>query len=341
MDNITHTLTALALSHAGLNRTTRFATLALVAGANLPDVDAVTWLDSTTTYLKYHRGLTHSIPGATVLSALLAAVIFLVGKKRPPAKAGPLLNARWLFFAAGLGAASHLLLDFTNAYGVKLLAPFTDRWYAWDIMFIFDVPLLAVMLGAYGGVALLRMVTEEVGARKTDFRRAAIVALAALPALWLVRDFAHRRAVTWLDSHLYEQEAPRRVGAFPTPLSPFQWIGVAETDAAYHVIELHAGAFGGEPRAGPSRIFYKPELSPALEAAFHTRTGEIFLRFARFPWARAEETSDGFVVEMRDLRFFLPQLERRRFTAEIELDRELRPGLQWFAFTAPPRRGSE
>jgi inner membrane protein len=264
-----------------------------------------------------------------------------VAKKRAPAKSGPPLEARWLFFAAWLGAASHLLLDFTNAYGVKLLAPFTDRWYAWDIMFIFDVPLLAVMLAAFGIAALLRLVSEEVGARKPDFRRAAIVALLALPAVWLVRDLSHHRAVTWLDSHLYAQEAPRRVGAFPTPFSPFRWVGVAETDAAYHVLEIRAGPFGGEPSASEPRVFYKPEPSPALQAAMRTRTGEIFLNFARFPWARVEETRDGYVVEMRDLRYFLPRLERRRFTAEIELDRELRPGSQWFAFTAAPRRAGE
>jgi inner membrane protein len=341
MDNVTHTLTAFALSHAGLNRKTRFATLAVVIGANLPDVDAVTWLDSTATYLKYHRGITHSLVGVTVLALLLAAALYLLGKRAAPKKSGPPLAAGWLVLAAWVGTSSHLLLDFTNAYGVRLFLPFTDRWYAWDIMFISDVPLLIFMLAAFGVAGVLRLTSEEVGARKPDFRRAAIVVLVALPLLWLVRDVAHRRAVTWLDSHLYAQESPRRVGAFPGPFNPFQWVGVAETATAFHTLEVSAGAFWGEPSAREVRVFYKSETSPALDAALSTRTAEIFLAFARFPWARAEETRDGYVVEMRDLRFFLPQLERRRFVAEIELDRELRPRSEWFRFAASSRRGRE
>ena len=63
MDNLTHTLTAVALSHAGLRRKTRFATLTLIAAANLPDVDIISRFWGSATYLKYHRGFTHSILG--------------------------------------------------------------------------------------------------------------------------------------------------------------------------------------------------------------------------------------------------------------------------------------
>src|SRR2546425_11547494 len=87
MDNLTHTLTGVALSQAGLNRKTRFATLALVIGSNLPDVDIVTRLAGSATYLKYHRGITHSVLGVIVLSALLAgAIYYLGGAARPPKK---------------------------------------------------------------------------------------------------------------------------------------------------------------------------------------------------------------------------------------------------------------
>src|SRR3989338_3136311 len=39
MENVSHTLAGLALARCGLGRTTPLATTALVAGANLPDVD--------------------------------------------------------------------------------------------------------------------------------------------------------------------------------------------------------------------------------------------------------------------------------------------------------------
>ena len=33
---------------------------------------------------------------------------------------------------AMIAVASHLLLDLTNVYGVRLLLPFSGRWFHWD-----------------------------------------------------------------------------------------------------------------------------------------------------------------------------------------------------------------
>jgi len=114
VDNLTHTLTAVAIGQAGLNRKTRFATLTVILGANLPDIDLVASFGGSATYLKYHRGITHSILGATVLALLLAWIVWTLGRKAKP-KPGLPLAGRWLLLAAGLGTASHLLLDFTNS----------------------------------------------------------------------------------------------------------------------------------------------------------------------------------------------------------------------------------
>src|SRR5438477_275057 len=107
LDNVTHTLAALALSRAGLNRMTRFATVTLIIGANLPDADLVSALGGGATYLKYHRGITHSLLGAAILATALGALIYLLGRRAPPAKKpGPPLDARWLLAIAWMALAS-------------------------------------------------------------------------------------------------------------------------------------------------------------------------------------------------------------------------------------------
>jgi len=88
MDNITHTLTGLAISQAGFNRKTRYATLAIVIGANLPDIDLVSGFGGNVDYLEYHRGITHSIIGVTVLGTLLGGSSISWGK-RAHGKVGP------------------------------------------------------------------------------------------------------------------------------------------------------------------------------------------------------------------------------------------------------------
>lgn len=335
MDNLTHTLTGLALSQAGLNRKTRFATLALVVGANLPDVDLLTRFAGAATYLKYHRGIAHSLLGVVVLGALLAGIIYHFGRKAAPKKSAPPLNGHWLLAISLMATSSNLLLDFTNSYGVRPFLPFSGRWYAWDIMFILDPLLLALMAVGLGVSMLLRLVSEEVGARKPAFRGGAIFALCSLALLCGIRDFAHRRVLGMLDSHTYAQEDPRRVGAFPRPLNPFEWIGVVETDSAFHV--LAANALHDDVDAERTRVFHKAESSPALDAAMKTRTAALFLDFARFPWAQVLETDDGFKVTLQDLRYASLTPERRGFRVDIELDKNLHVRSESLRFSAEAR----
>src|SRR5271168_428266 len=74
LDNITHSLTGLALSRAGLNRLTPQATAILVLAANIPDIDVVSSAGGSLAYLHYHRHLTHALsmaPGMALLPVLL------------------------------------------------------------------------------------------------------------------------------------------------------------------------------------------------------------------------------------------------------------------------------
>jgi inner membrane protein len=328
MDNLTHTLTAVALSQAGLHRKTRFATLTLIAAVNLPDLDLISRFWGSATYLKYHRGFTHSILGVTLLAFLLALTIYFLGRKAKP-KPGPPLSLRWLLILAWIGTASHLLMDFTNSFGVRPFLPFSGRWYAWDILFIFDPLLLLLLCLGLGLPTLLRLVSEEVGARKSRPAWGAVFSLCALLFLWGLRDLAHRRVLGLLEAHTYSEQNPLRVGAFPSPVNPFEWTGVVETDTAYAVLPANALADDVDPRA--ARQFHKPEASPALNAALKTTTGSIFMDFARFPWARAEENEEGFDVQIRDLRFYT-NYGGSGFLAEIEMDKALHVRSESFSF---------
>ena len=333
MDNLTHTLTGVALSQAGLNRKTRFATLAMILGSNAPDVDIVARFGGGATYLKYHRGITHSIPGVIVLAALVAAIVYALGRKaRPPKQlSAPALNPRWLFTACLIATSLHLLMDFTNDYGVRPFLPFSGRWHAWDIMFIVDPVLLGLLAAGLGLPAIFRLVSEEVGARKSPPRGGAIFALCAMVALWGLRDFAHRRALSMLDSRTYGDENPLRLGAFPSPANPFAWSGLVETGSSYYLLPVNAHSDEVDPAR--ATVLRKPESSPALEAALKTRTGAIFSDFARFRWSEVTEQEGGFEVKLHDLRFYSPDSRLPGPTAVIRLDHDLRVRSEWFGFT--------
>ncbi|GIE77252.1 hypothetical protein Aph02nite_32020 [Actinoplanes philippinensis] len=152
MDNLTHTLVSVLVAetvHRSLppsavlsDRARRTVAITVMAvGGNLPDADVLytTWAGSTLDYLLHHRGHTHTVPGALVLSLLLFAAVRLWWWRR---KVTP--SAGDLWFLAGLSVLATLLhigLDFTNSYGVHPFWPVDDHWYYGDAVFIVE-PLL-------------------------------------------------------------------------------------------------------------------------------------------------------------------------------------------------------
>jgi inner membrane protein len=271
--------------------------------------------------------------GVVVLGVIAGLLAYAIGRRARPGKQRVSASAWWLVACGLAGSASHLLLDFTNAYGVRPFLPFSGRWYAWDIEFIVDPLLIFLLTAGLGIPALLRLISEEVGAGKPAYRAGAIFALASVVLVWGVRDASHRRAVTLLDSLQFGQENPRRVGAFPSPVNPLSWTGVAETDSAFYVVAV--SALDDHIQTGDAQVFRKPEASAALDAAMKTRTGASFLDFARFPWGQVQELGDGYEVTLRDLRFAMPGAERPGFVMSVNLDKDLRARSESFRFRAP------
>ena len=148
MDNLTHGLVGALIGQAGLKRRTGLAMPALIFGANLPDIDAgcVVW---GTQSLAMRRGLTHG-PFALVLLPLALAA-FLWWFDRWQAQRGTRPDARlpvhfgWLCALAFIACLTHPALDWLNVYGIRLLEPFSHRWFHGDVLFIIDVWLWAMM----------------------------------------------------------------------------------------------------------------------------------------------------------------------------------------------------
>jgi inner membrane protein len=203
-------------------------------------------------------------------------------------------------------------------------------------MFIVDPVLWALLFAGLAMPFIFRLVSEEVGAKRPDYRRGAIFGLCCMLMLWGLRSFAHTRALGLLDARTYSEENPVRLGAFPSLANPFDWTGVVETDSAFHVAQVNTLQNDLNPDA--SRIFRKADPSAALETALNTRTGRIFSQFARFPWAQVEQNEDGITVALQDLRFVSLNSTQQGFVATIELDKDLRVRSESFHFSRTPSR---
>lgn len=319
MEPVTHALTSLALSRAGLGKTSRLATLMLLVAGLAADLDWLSRAGGPGAFLRGHRTITHSLVGTAAIALLCAGLFRWFGRKHPTA---PVRFARAVWVCAA-GASAHLLMDLANSYGVKLLWPFREKWYAGELVEAVDPWVLILLLAGLLLPSLFRLVSEEVGARPKprSAQRGAIVALLLLLLYGGGRWLLHERAVALLGARTYREQIPRAVGAFPAAASPLSWHGVVETDNTLEEIEvsLAPGSVFDPERA---RTHFKPEASPALEAARHSEAAQEFLPFARFPVASVEKTALGYRVELHDLRFSAPLAARRGLVAVVELDRE-------------------
>jgi len=210
-----------------------------------------------------------------------------------------------LYVYALLGSLLHLFQDFTNNYGVRPFAPFNEKWYAWDIVFIVDPIMLAAMLLALVLPGLMALITEEIGSKKPQFRGrgAAIFALLCVAAVILVRGIEHRRAVTALNSRTYRNEEPVRASAFPQPINPFSWNGVVETQDFFQLAPVDSGSGDVDPQ-NMAVVRFKPEETPVTLAAKKSRLGQVYLDWARYPLVTTEKLEGGrHLVQFEDLRF--------------------------------------
>jgi inner membrane protein len=308
MDNLTHSLVGAVLGQAGLKRTTGLAMPALIIGANLPDVDAACffWLEGTE-HLAFRRGITHGPPALVLLPLILAGLLW--GFDRWQTKRGKRPEARlpvrfgWLYAMAFVGSLSHPFFDWLNVYGIRLLEPFSSRWFYGDTLFIIDVWLWALLIAS---VWWSRR-REKAGA---EWMRPARVGIAAALAYIGVNGVISHQP---LRLSLYDGPGAERI-SMPVPL--YFWerevirIGRNWPDMESEAAQVPYLQSEGRPLVDPKLGCAMPDLGDARRTNPQL---DAFLFWSRAPFAvRAE---DGSVI-LYDARFYDPRA-RGRFSVAL------------------------
>jgi inner membrane protein len=339
MEPVTHFMTGACLARAGFNRKAAYATLAMVLAAETPDLDVLWSVNGPIAAFQHHRGITHTLIGLPFEGLVVVGVAWLVhqwrlrrAKDRPveaatdlgedqpvvrPLTAAPV---RWglLYGFVLIALLSHILLDWTNNYGVRPFFPFDPHWYAGSIVFIFEPVLFVVLLTALVAPALFGLIGSEVGARRSVFRGRgwAIFALFMMVVLWGWREIEHDAAVQLASTAAYGPNATGaevlRVTASPYPVNPYRWHTVAETPNFYQIaaVDTLRSTIATDPEHD---LFYKPTETAATQAAKQSRLGSVYLDWSTWPLVTdigpvtpidaAAGTPDWTAVRFIDLRF--------------------------------------
>lgn len=300
MDNLAHALAGAALGHAGLKRHTGLGVATLVIAANLPDIDAASALVGRS--LAWRRGWTHGPIGLLVLPILLVIAMAAFDRWQTrrgtrPATRVP-VRIRWLLALASIGILSHPLLDLLNTYGVRLLMPFSERWFYGDALFIVDVWVwMALAVG-------IRAATRRERHGTPRPARPALIAVAAVAAYAIAMAAASLAAERFAARTIVARglPAPAMVLASPVPVDPFRRRIIFQSGEAFGFGELRwtpAPTLTLEPSLIPTNM-----ADPAIaHAAARDRRVADFLYWSRLPFADIRRGPEGMEVTIGDARY--------------------------------------
>jgi inner membrane protein len=330
MDPLTHVAAGVACSQLLTSPSRWWAALAGALFAVLPDLDYVYIFWDRLAFIRYHRGVTHSL----VALPLLALAGALVGR----VLGGP----RWfrpLFWLGVMVLASHLLLDLATSYGTQILSPFSRRRFSLDWVFIIDPYLTALLVAG----AITALSFPRWGPRLGAWF------LAAAMVYMLVCAFYHHQALILARQVLQTVNPPEQaVAALPQPFSCRRWQLIAarpgevrqafvELPLAYALEDKAAVREAGNvmvPRGrdclvptvdyqDPSHLTVQTWTPVAAAGAYPRETEKIldsYLEFARFPLlCRAQSHEGEQLLEWLDLRFSIPG-RRFPFVLQLRLD---------------------
>lgn len=307
MDNLTHSLAGAILGQMGLKTKTGLAMPTLIIAANLPDIDAVAVLLGGHQHLALRRGLTHGPIAMVLLPIILWAAMLSWDRWRPNELRLP-VHKGWLLALAYIGTLSHPTLDWLNNYGIRLLEPFSSRWFYGDTIFIIDIWIWVALIAS---VWLSRR-REKRGTG--NWQRPAWIGFTAICAYIFANGLITERA-----ERLTTAKVEKQFGIRP------DLVVANAVPVQFWKRELHwrdATRYGAGWFAWPDKLFVSGKVRP------HNMNTDAVKRFTDPPvfsdlsaylfWARMPVGSvDDTVLTVRDQRFTDPRV-RDRFSVKAE-----------------------
>jgi inner membrane protein len=286
MDNLCHSLVGMALSRAGLNKRTALATSTLVIANNLPDIDVGVFATSTLA-MSFRRGWTHGVLAQAALPIVLTGAMLLYDRYRKKASPDDRVNAGQILLLSYIGVLLHVFMDFTNSYGVRLLMPFSDRWFYGDALYIVD-PWLYLVLGVGWLLAKRNPRAARIG-----------VALAAIYVVAMLASNVIARREVANGIVRAGRPAETRFMVTPVVVNPFRREVVIDFGDRYEKGNLW---FDPMPHFRPAGFgiekgFELPEVQQALQLPL----ARSYLRWSRFPFIQVNP-ADGSVL-INDYRY--------------------------------------
>jgi len=298
MEGLTHTLSGVVVSSLGIRQGFGPAvTTAFIISTVFPDIDFLAMWINRYYYLRYHRGITHSLLGILVFSFLIALIFYLSNGHH---------DFKILCLVSLSGMAMHVGFDLLNSYGTQILLPFSSQKYSLDLDIIFDLWFVGPLI--LGSLAIYIFPRNQ--------RIIALLILALILISVAFRYVQRQKAIGLIP--VAQSEKP--LATFPAGMesfyNPFLWRGVILGEESYRLYEVNTSK-----REITSSIVHSCDRVILTKYMSRSELLKTFLFWARFPFATIEKDDSGTTILCGDLRF-ASRKEPNYFLLRIRLDHE-------------------
>jgi inner membrane protein len=267
-----------------------------VVGSQIPDCDGLLRFKDNATYIRNHRGRSHSLPALAIWTVLITLILGLAFRGLP------LLHiALWV----GIAVCFHVFTDLFNTYGTQALRPFSEKWVSWNIIHIFD-PFIFL-----GHLTAIFMWSFHVASPTLIFPT--LYALLAVYYIWRSADHF------FLQKNLYTKDTKHEPGdtyMLITTFNLYVWNVVKKKlDGSYVLGELKNGSLRWVDQV-------KCSDHPAVEASKSNEDIQSLLYFSSHACAEMNEHSWGYEVRWADVRY--RHRKQYPFVAVLLMDHEYR-----------------
>lgn len=268
---------------------------ATLIGSHAPDFDTLARLKGPAAYVRYHRGITHSLP---------APMLWALGLGFPIAMLTGAADYVWtVVLWAFIAVCLHIVLDLCNGYGVQCLRPITRKWVHLDALCLFD-PYLFGLHAAGACLWLLRVLPPA----------PLFLTVYTLTILYISWRLAARRLIRRRLRLRFGLNG--RLTMVPS-LSGRSWQFSAELDDRSVL-----GMISGRHISIDHTVMKQAEqLPPAVAATMGADGVRAFLQFAERVHYQVQERLDGYEVTWSDVRFWTK--DGMPFGVAVQLDRNL------------------
>jgi inner membrane protein len=268
-----------------------------VVGSQAPDFDGFLRLKSNASYIKNHRGMSHSLPAIAIWTLLITMGINMFFENLPLLHVG-----LWVLIAVCL----HVFSDLFNTYGTQALRPFTQKWISWNIIHIFDPViffshLVAILLWSFYVLEPQQIFPP-------------LYILLAIYYVWrTVQHYVLQKRLPAKDPHYRKHDTYTLIPTFHLHI----WNVVKHTEEDEYVL--------GEYKNGRIQWVDRVKCAnhSAVEASKHHPDIASFLYFSTYPCAEIKHHKWGYEVRWFDVRY--RHRKQYPFVGVLLMDQELKP----------------